>query len=297
MAGITPPKQGDSKNLTAILSVCAMRSLQKIAKNCELEWATAKHRGFTLIELLVVIAIIAILAAILLPVLSAAQARAKTTACVNNEKQIITGYLMYADDNNAWLPVCGTNVGGANDITGNGIVLPTEWEILISSYIPVIGGASNTTINAKQTAFSCPSFNLTLLYQLGQAQDDRNTNAFGGYGNSFPYGGYYFNIPVSEAPYNQKKQNQVMDPSETTLNSDSADPKPGDSTVIEFYGYSYDIQWLETIFGTGPYLHPYVRHGKGDNYEWADGHVAYMRWQQASNGLNGQQNWYWMIPK
>ncbi len=59
---------------------------------------------FTLIELLVVVAIIAILAAMLLPVLGRAKYQAQLTVCMSTQRQLGPGLMLYADENSDWFP-------------------------------------------------------------------------------------------------------------------------------------------------------------------------------------------------
>jgi prepilin-type N-terminal cleavage/methylation domain-containing protein len=105
-----------------------------------------KLRGaFTLIELLVVIAIIAISAALLMPVLSAAKRKAQRTTCLNKLRQINLGLRMYSDDSNDKAPrTPGTiNAPGLNW---------SGYKQLMKSYVGLNGASS-----PHDKLFACPA--------------------------------------------------------------------------------------------------------------------------------------------
>src|SRR5215813_9816656 len=64
---------------------------------------SGQRKGFTLIELLVAVATIAILAALLLPVLGKAKIKAQRVSCVSNLRQLGFGWIIYSHDNNGLL--------------------------------------------------------------------------------------------------------------------------------------------------------------------------------------------------
>src|ERR1044071_5860979 len=107
-----------------------------------------KSAGFTLIELLVVIAIIAILAAMLLPVLSKSPERVRRVNCMSNLRQIVVASSLYEDSNNDFLPTGywtpQNPVPGETIMTGPDIWIysfPHNIGILMTAkYLPVAPG-------------------------------------------------------------------------------------------------------------------------------------------------------------
>jgi prepilin-type N-terminal cleavage/methylation domain-containing protein/prepilin-type processing-associated H-X9-DG protein len=114
--------------------------------------------GFTLIELLVVIAIIAILAAILLPVLQAAKQRAWEVGCISNKRQIQLAYFLYAQDNNDRLALNTVNADypGAGWVTGY-----LDWTAGANSPNTNVNNLANGTLGdytAKEIdCYRCPA--------------------------------------------------------------------------------------------------------------------------------------------
>ena len=62
------------------------------------------HFGFTLVEMAVVIVIMGLLMAILFPGYAAVKRKSSQAACASNMKQVGTSIVLFATDNDGWLP-------------------------------------------------------------------------------------------------------------------------------------------------------------------------------------------------
>jgi prepilin-type N-terminal cleavage/methylation domain-containing protein len=120
--------------------------------DCRIKQNSARKAGFTLIELLVVIAIIAILAAILLPVLASAKERANRAMCTNNLRQIGVGTLIYAGDNNNYVipakPQSNSGVPPFNP--------PFVQYAIFSQYTNALAGVGLPLVEGGPSVWSCP---------------------------------------------------------------------------------------------------------------------------------------------
>ncbi len=128
-----------------------------------------KHsKRFTLIELLVVIAIIAILAAMLLPALSAARERARATGCISNLKTLATYMNVYATVAKDWVPMQG-QFGTAKFTYGTFL-----------GWAGVIEGTK--TGQRPDLPFSCPGFAFGVVNPGGSY-----ASSYGSYFPQFPF--------------------------------------------------------------------------------------------------------------
>jgi prepilin-type N-terminal cleavage/methylation domain-containing protein/prepilin-type processing-associated H-X9-DG protein len=232
--------------------------------------------GFTLIELLVVIAIIALLMALLQPVLSLARAKSRQIACMNNLKQLQTCAKLYSLDNDDFL-------------------LPNRFVYLLDTRAPAPGFSEQMTWCPGLAPFDTTTENIErgLLFHYNKSTEiyrcssdmSRVRTARGHILNIRRTRSYNLSQSINGLPYTDK---DTFLPS-FAKESEIDDPSPAE---LLFFVDVHEQSIFDSHFGIPPrgwgsaneparwWDLPTGRHSQGGNFSFADGHVEHWRWDE-----------------
>jgi prepilin-type N-terminal cleavage/methylation domain-containing protein/prepilin-type processing-associated H-X9-DG protein len=233
--------------------------------------------GFTLIELLTVIAVIAILAALLLPVLTRVKSKAHGIACLSSERQLMLATLVYVNDFNDTLPY---NLGIAEikklaekNWFWNWTTPVMSWELdsdNTNTVLLVKGGIGPYT-GSSAAVYRCPADSVVSDIQAKAGWTARvrsfSMNAMVGNAGHYLQGGANVNNP----DYVQfLKLGQIPQPERIFVLTDE---HPDSVTDGYFLNQPDNIRWWRL---------PASYHNGAANLAFADGHLETHKWRLAS---------------
>lgn len=247
------------------------------------------NRGFTLIELLVVIAIIAILAAMLLPALSRAKAKAQGVMCMNNHRQLLLAWKMYVEDSRERLPF----------VKGNGNYDPYAW---MNGWLDFTSAADNWNIeqNIKPSImwpycksagiFKCPSDQSTVNLRgtlLPRVRSMSMVNWVGGRGSGsgqlMAMGWSQTDLGVNRGEARiYRKSSDMIDPgpSKTGVFLDEREDSINDGMfVIAMEGAATAPGAAPNPGAYGIVDYPASYHAGAGGFSFADGHSELRKWR------------------
>ena len=215
-----------------------------------------KRRGFTLMELLMVIAIIAILAALLLPVLSRAKEKASRTICLNNQKQLDLAWQLYADESGGILVSNGVDFNAAGTVESSSNSWVTGNAGLDTDTTTLTDGLIYPYVKSIQ-CYRCP-WDASLV--LGTTTPILRTYSL----SCFMAGPQWDEDQFGVQPL--YKANQIISPTKSLTFIDEEDSTIDDG---HFLYLATGNEWQNI---------PAWRHQNGDTLAFADGHVECWKW-------------------
>jgi len=267
--------------------VTKSRKLKTVMSKRSLTARIGRAGAFTLIELLVVIAIIAILAAMLLPALSKAKAKAQGIRCVANNKQFVLAWTMYAFDNQDVLVM---NIPATPDPLGPGGSWCDGWD----NWTPANTDNTNTLLITKAKLglwvsrstgiYKCPADRYLCVENGQQMPRVRSFSMNGfleGYGFSTSRTGASNWYPLYRC-YNRM--------------SDITGSLPGGVNLFvtgEEHPDCIDDAWLITDPGNPNtwFNLPASYHNRAGGFSFADGHAEIHKWRDHRTVKPVTQDW------